>query len=102
MGAKVLLEVFRKFGDVSLPRSGLSHLSNALARCRAVSPTPSAQIWLVELLFDDLLDWNNWSLRERTMEPLGLIVLGTSQGTQSTMEAMQSARYESGLDDSPM
>ena len=46
MGAKVLLEMYRKFGDV----------------------------WLVELLFDDLLDWNNWSLRERTMEPLDLIV----------------------------
>ena len=46
MGAKVLLEMYRKFGD----------------------------LWLVQLLFDDLLDWNNWSLRERTMEPLDLIV----------------------------
>ena len=52
MGAKVLLEIYKKYGD----------------------------LWLVELLFDDLLDWNNWSLRERTMEPLDLIVLGTSQG----------------------
>ncbi len=46
MGAKVLLEMYRKFGD----------------------------LWLVQLLFDDLLDWNNWSMRERTMEPLDLIV----------------------------
>ena len=56
----------------------------------------------MELLFDDLLDWNNWSIRERTMEPLGLIVLGTSQAGQTVMDAMQSSRYESGLDDSPM
>jgi hypothetical protein len=55
-------------------------------------------LWLVELLFDDLLDWNNWSLRDRTMEPLDLIVLGTSQATQNIMNGMQSARYESGLD----
>ena len=74
MGAKVLLEIYRKFGDT----------------------------WLVELLFDDLLDWNNWSLRERTMDPLGLIVLGTSQSGQTVMNAMQNSRYESGLDDSPM
>ena len=46
MGAKVLLEMYRKFGDM----------------------------WLVQLLFDDLLDWNNWSMRERTMQPLDLIV----------------------------
>ena len=46
MGAKVLLEMYRKFDD----------------------------LWLVQLLFDDLLDWNNWSMRERTMEPLDLIV----------------------------
>jgi hypothetical protein len=70
MGAKVLLEMYRKYGD----------------------------LWLVELLFDDLLDWNNWSLRDRTMEPLDLIVLGTSQATQNIMNGMQSARYESGLD----
>eukprot|EP01043_Picozoa_sp_COSAG02_P046380 COSAG02_NODE_4331_length_5494_cov_21.645478_4_plen_34_part_00 len=32
------------------------------------------------------------------MEPLDLIVLGTSQTTQNIMNGMQSARYESGLD----
>ena len=36
--------------------------------------------WLVSLLFDDLLDANNWAVRERTREPLGLIALGTSTG----------------------
>ena len=32
IGAKVLLELYRKFGDV----------------------------WIVELLLDDLIDWHNW------------------------------------------
>ena len=86
-GAKVLLELYRKWGDR----------------------------WLVELLFDDLLDTNNWFMRERTLAPLQLISLGTStesfsrvggDGTpyscdrkdQNTgcMQAMQASRYESG------
>eukprot|EP01062_Namystynia_karyoxenos_P016792 TRINITY_DN16186_c0_g1_i1.p1 TRINITY_DN16186_c0_g1~~TRINITY_DN16186_c0_g1_i1.p1 ORF type:complete len:784 (+),score=289.83 TRINITY_DN16186_c0_g1_i1:70-2352(+) len=66
IGAKVLLEIYRKYKDD----------------------------WLVELLFDDLLDWSNWFLSVRTLQPLGLICLGGS--------SMQNARYESGLDNSPM
>jgi len=91
-GAHVLLEFYKKWGD----------------------------IWLVELLFDDLLDTNNWAMRERTLAPLGLISLGTSTGSFSKesgsskfscdtsdtnsgcMNAMQNSRYESGQDNSPM
>lgn len=88
-GAKVLLELYRKYQDR----------------------------WLVELLFDDLLDANNWAVRERTRAPLGLIALGTStsqfayksgsttefscdRSDQNTgcMQAMQNSRYESGQD----
>lgn len=40
--------------------------------------------WIVELLFDDLLDTNNWAMRERILEPLGLISLGTSTAQFAT------------------
>ena len=66
IGAKVLLEMHRKYGDS----------------------------WLVELLFDDLLDWSNWFVAARRLGPLGLIALGG--------DGMQNARFESGLDQSPM
>lgn len=90
--AKILLELYKKYGDR----------------------------WLVELLFDDALDTNNWAVRERTLEPLNMISLGTSTEAQhkdaatgkytcdlndpnsGCMQAMQSARYESGQDNSPM
>jgi hypothetical protein len=62
----VVLEIYQKYGDK----------------------------WLVELLFDDLLDWNNWFVRARELEPSKLICLGGN--------GMQAARYESGLDNSPM
>eukprot|EP01079_Euglenida_sp_SAG-EU17-18_P002855 gene2855-3450_t len=67
IGAKVLLEMYTKYKDQ----------------------------WLVKLLFDDLLDWSNWFLKARRLDPLGLICLGSADG-------MQGARYESGLDNSPM
>ena len=66
VGSKVLLELFRKYNDA----------------------------WLVELLFDDLLDWSNWFVAARTRKPLGLICLGGPY--------MQAGRWESGLDNSPM
>ena len=66
VGSKVLLELFRKYGDV----------------------------WLVELLFDDLLDWSDWFHSHRRLAPLNLTALGGDD--------MQAARYESGLDNSPM
>jgi hypothetical protein len=48
IGAKVLLEMFKKFKDV----------------------------WIVELLFDDLLAWNDWFVAERMLGaalPSGLV-----------------------------
>lgn len=66
IGAKVTLEIFKKYGDA----------------------------WIVELLFDDLLDWSNWFVANRELEPAKLIALGG--------DGMQGARFESGLDNSPM
>ena len=66
IGSKVTLELYRKYQDK----------------------------WLVELLLDDLLDWNNWFVEKRTLQPAGLICLGGA--------SMQNARFESGLDNSPM
>ena len=68
VGGKVLLEMFRKYNET----------------------------WIVELLFDDLLDWNNWFVAERSLAPLNITCLGSAEGV------MQDARYESGLDNSPM
>lgn len=67
IGSKVLLELFERHGDR----------------------------WIVELLFDDLLDWSNWFLQARRLKPLGMIALGSVAG-------MDMARLESGCDDSPM
>lgn len=68
VGSKVLHEMFKKYNDT----------------------------WLVELLFDDLYDWNKWFVAERTLAPLNITCLGSIEGN------MQDARYESGLDNSPM
>lgn len=77
IGAKVLLEMYRKYGDE----------------------------WLVELLFDDLLGWSDWFARERVLQPAGMIALGSSfidGHADSAAHTMQGARFESGLDNSPM
>jgi hypothetical protein len=79
VGAQVLARLFKKYGDA----------------------------WIVELLLDDLIDWLDWVWRERRLEGAAgdIICLGSdpvpgfdlySAGT------MQGARYESGLDNSPM
>jgi len=52
--------------------------------------------WMVGLLFDDLLDWNNWFDANRRLPPLMIGCLGSQEGV------MQDARFESGLDNSPM
>ncbi len=76
IGAKVLLEIYRAYGDE----------------------------WLVELLFDDLYDWISWMLTRRTLPPLGLITLGsdniTAQVEEAAMNKLQGARYEQ-ADDGP-
>ena len=68
VGAKVLLEMYRKYKEP----------------------------WIVALLFDDLLDWNRWFAAERRLAPLNITCLGSAEGD------MQDARFESGLDNSPM
>lgn len=75
VASKVLLEMFKKHKDA----------------------------WIVELLFGDLYDWIEWFFRRRTEPPLDLIVLGSDPGLPTTdTPNMQAARYESGLDNSPM
>ena len=66
IGARVLLEMYKRYKDK----------------------------WLVQLLFNDILDWNEWFYRERVDQKVGLVSLGGI--------SMQNARYESGLDNSPM
>ena len=61
--------------------------------------------WIVELLLPDLVKWNDWFVRERTLGDLGLVSLGSDAFTghvDASANAMQGARYESGLDNSPM
>ena len=81
IGAKVLQAVFERWGDA----------------------------WLVELLIDDLIDWNDWFYRRRILD--GLVALGSfneeriyanKPGKGDTENVLQGARFESGLDNSPM
>lgn len=77
IGAKVLLEMYKKYEDK----------------------------WLVELLFDDLLGWSDWFVRERVLQPAGLIALGSDfidSYKDFSSNDQQGARFESGLDNSPM
>jgi len=79
VGAKALLDLYKRHGDK----------------------------WMVELLFQDLLDWSNWFMRRRRLPPLDLIALGSFNEEADITgkfqsENMQAARFESGLDNSPM
>jgi hypothetical protein len=64
----------------------------------------------VELLLDDFLDYLDWFDRRRILQPAQLIGLGSDPvlgyhppGIQnSQIGHMQAARWESGLDNSPM
>ena len=84
VGAKILLELYRKHGN----------------------DDDDDDDWVVEALWEDLAEWNDWFMAERLLEPLGLIGLGSyaahgdSEGDVS--DTLQAARYESGLDNSPM
>ena len=77
VGGKVLLELVRKFGIKKMK-------------------------WVVAALLNDLIDWNDWFLRKRLLPPLNLVALGTYNDQTRTAGNMQDARYESGLDNSPM
>ena len=85
VGAKAMLELFRKYNDT----------------------------WAVEVVFDDLLDWNNWFLSKRILHPSGLIALGSHtevlgprkrqlSSLSNRWDDMQQSRFESGMDNSPM
>ena len=93
VGSKVLLEMYRRYADV----------------------------WLVHLLYADLLDWSNWWDANRRLPPLNMTALGgddmqvrfpsspafsnlrpPSHAFARPRDGLQAARYESGLDNSPM
>jgi hypothetical protein len=87
IGAFVALQIFNKWGDG----------------------------WVIDVIFDSLLAWNSWVWNLRRGEgslvgPDGradLIVLGSDPnlapgGTVGGANDLQAARYESGLDNSPM
>lgn len=48
--------------------------------------------WVVEALFDDLLDWNDWFLRKRLKPPLNMVALGTFNDQTHQAGNMQDAR----------
>lgn len=58
--------------------------------------------WIVELLYDDLLDWLTWALQHRTLPPLNLITQGSDNITgvdgqrqpDGAMCHVQGGRYE--------
>lgn len=56
--------------------------------------------WVVELLFDDLYDWNTWFVKNRQLLPLNITCLGGA--TTGEAGTMQEGRWESGMDNSPM
>jgi hypothetical protein len=77
VGAKVLLDLVRKFGADRMK-------------------------WVVAALFNDLLDANDWVERRRLVPALNLVALGAYNEQTGEAGNMQDARYESGLDNSPM
>jgi putative isomerase len=65
--------------------------------------------WIVEMLFDDLLTWNRWWPRHRDFQ--GYLCWGTDpipispeagKLEKKAVNQLQGAKYESGLDNSPM
>ena len=67
--------------------------------------------WVVDLLLEPLIAWNNWTWAERRAPALHatgdgvLLSLGssaTSPPGRDTPHTLAAARYESGLDNSPM
>ncbi len=60
--------------------------------------------WLLEATFDDLLAWNRWWMKRRLNG--GLLSYGSHEAENPFLEpatqTKRTARYESGMDDSPM
>lgn len=64
-----------------------------------IKPIRYKDTWVVELLFDDLLDWSNWFMRRRLLPPLDLVALGSFNEEADITgsfanQNMQNARYE--------
>ena len=76
VGAMVVREHWRKFGEVRL----------------------------LELLYDDLVAWNEWVLAYRTLQPAGLVSVGSDAVDTPPHQShtKQDAIYETGMDNSPM
>lgn len=77
MGARVLREIYSRYRDD----------------------------WLVQLLYDDMRGWSDWCLGARGGGAGGVLSLGSDSVdgyADVAAGTMQGARYESGLDNSPM
>ena len=65
--------------------------------------------WLVELVYQDLLDWSNWFMRARTLPTgkAGMVAIGPGSNKVAgyrdyAPDALAGARMETGMDNSPM
>lgn len=61
--------------------------------------------WILEYVFDDLMRWNRWWIKNRVQD--GLLCWGSNKvnvpsATDRSINEWQGAAYESGLDNSPM
>ena len=83
VGAKVLLSFLKRFG---------------------IDETA----WLIEWSFDQLYGWHEWAIEYRTISPSGLIAPGSDpilplvDDSDWGVNTMQGARWETGMDNSPM
>ena len=62
VGSKILLEMYKKHNDT----------------------------WMVQLLFDDLYDWNTWYNQSRRLAPLNMIALGAEEGDMQDARSVMS------------
>ena len=61
--------------------------------------------WVVKLVLQDLLDWQEWTVKARVLQPLGLLAHGSNAVSGFGDYApgqIAAARMESGMDNSPM
>ena len=80
------------------------------ARCAVRAAGAANTSWVVELLFDDLLNWNTWMWTRRREAPLGLLSWGSDPypyapddtGSDVRGTGGGGANLESGLDNSPV
>ena len=82
VGAKVLLQMHRRFG---IAQSG----------------------WLIEWAFEQLFGWHAWAWERRRLAPLNMIAPGSDpiprpDPSDWGVNSMQGARWETGMDNSPM